>query len=1496
MFRRHLIFTTLPLFFPGLASAQTPGTLPRLLVYNETAGFVHDVSKRPAEGELSLVEQALVALGKQNGAFEAVVSRDPRSFEGESLARFRAVFFHTTGELPLSDAQKRSLIEFVRGGGGFVGSHCAADTFYEWPEYGELLGAYLDEHPWNEKVKVRVEDEEHPATRHLGGSFEIEDEIYQFKAPYARERLHVLLSLDNDANDLARASVKRRDLDFAVAWCQAFGEGRSFYTSLGHRPEVWADARFREHLLGGIRWAMGELEGSAEPSEEARAPTTARLVLPEGFESDLIAEAPEILWPSAVHALSDGSLLVAEDPMDMPGRTDQPLDRILRFVFDPDGTHTTTVFARDLYATFGLQEVDGAVLVMNMPHLTRLCDADGDGVAEEREELITNLGPPAPGFPGGFNDHIVSGIRLGMDGFLYVSVGDKGIPHATGTDGASITLRGGGVVRLRPDGTHLEVVASGTRNHLDVAIDERGEMFTYDNTDDGLGWWTRVTHIIQGGYYGYPWDYQEHPERMLPCMADYGGGSPCGGLAYREAAWPAPYAGSLFWCEWGKGVVRRIEVAPSGSSFRVVKDEDFARAGDVAKFRPLDLCESPDGRFLYLADWGWDGWRVRERTGRLWRIRRANDDPKLASRAPELPADAPGLVARLDAPGFNERLAAQRALEKLGTPAKPALLDALESSSSERVRRHAIWALEAMETRDALDGLVKALRHADADTRAQAARALGTVSRLGGKQLVELLFQPEPRVRREAATALGRLRERPSVKQLVRCLTTNDDLFAGWAVRDALRRIGVWDNQVPAAIRWMDVQQNPLLLALRDCYDLAAVERLIAFLEIDPRASTFPMASNPELRVRGLETLASMHRKPEPWDGVWWNIQPAKQPPPPKTLEWEGTAKVLAAVRSLLADRETVVRLAALEAVRTMPDREALPLVRERWIREGNDEVRLAILDVLAALRDEVSSELLRAVVQNATITSAVRSRAIETASAIGTPGMVELLVAASADRSLEPSTLVSCARGLGRLRQSATAEAVLALLRHEDASVRAAACDALALVQGAEAAPALERGLRDGSIEVRKAAVHALGELELASAVPALLATSRDPELRLASIEALARRPDARALDAFLLGLVERNLALRDASRRALRELRDEIRPELEGRAAAGELDPLALSELRALYGDPQPLLEWRLCGPFPRAAAPRIESEPLDFARTYASGGEQLSWIEHRAEAEHGFVDLERALASRSNVAAYAACSVASASEREAEMAAGSDDSLTVWVNGSKVHDSPGDRAWSADEDRFRVRLREGENSILLKIGQGGDQWSFNAKLAGDGAGPLFEVPLPPLPTLEDYRAHSAEHAGDPARGRELFRDAAVLCTRCHQVGEGPSDTVGEHVGPDLSDVGARYDREELVRSVLEPSQRIADGYKAEKIVLEDGNVLFGQVQGEAAGELVVVDTNGEARSVALREIVERGPSPLSLMPEGLATLISPEEFADLVAYLESLKQVPAGSGGGH
>jgi type 1 glutamine amidotransferase len=284
----------------------------RLLVITESRGFVHDCVNRRGK-DLCLVEKTLIEIGKKSGAFEAVCSQESRKvITAENLKKFDAVFFYTTGKLPLSDTQKADLIAFVRSGKGFSGSHSATDTFYEWPEYGKLIGGYFDQHPWHEKVRVIVEDTRHPATRHLGSSFTIADEIYQFRKPYDRKKLHVLLKLDLESThrtmrfngkDLTAKDVfslrvkggkvqaklngkeatvkevdihlgpnqgKRKDRDHALAWTQQYGKGRVFYTALGHRDEVWKDERFQKHVLGGLRYVLRLEDADATPSAELK--------------------------------------------------------------------------------------------------------------------------------------------------------------------------------------------------------------------------------------------------------------------------------------------------------------------------------------------------------------------------------------------------------------------------------------------------------------------------------------------------------------------------------------------------------------------------------------------------------------------------------------------------------------------------------------------------------------------------------------------------------------------------------------------------------------------------------------------------------------------------------------------------------------------------------------------------------------------------------------------------------------------------------------------------------------------------------------------------------------------------------------------------------------------------------------------------------------------------------------------------------------------------
>jgi type 1 glutamine amidotransferase len=207
-----------------------------------------------AKVEWCLVEKTFKELGAKHD-FDVVCSQDSRTeITPENLKNFDAAWFYTTGELPLSDTQKDALLSFVRSGKGFGGSHSATDTFYKWKDYGELIGAYFDGHPWHTKVNVIVEDKTHPATKHLGDSFVITDEIYEFKGPYDRTKLHVLLKLD--LKDLKAG--KRKDGDNALAWTNEYGKGRVFYTALGHRPEVWSDPRYVEHVLGGLQYMFSQ--------------------------------------------------------------------------------------------------------------------------------------------------------------------------------------------------------------------------------------------------------------------------------------------------------------------------------------------------------------------------------------------------------------------------------------------------------------------------------------------------------------------------------------------------------------------------------------------------------------------------------------------------------------------------------------------------------------------------------------------------------------------------------------------------------------------------------------------------------------------------------------------------------------------------------------------------------------------------------------------------------------------------------------------------------------------------------------------------------------------------------------------------------------------------------------------------------------------------------------------------------------------------------------
>jgi type 1 glutamine amidotransferase len=237
----------------------TPRRPRSLLVFGFATGFIHQ--------SIQWANYAIVRMGEKSGAYTAVVSSDTTMFRPERLGHFDAVFFNNTTGEPFQDAALRaSLLAFVRGGGGVAGVHAASDGFFEWPEFGEMIGGYFVNHPWNEEVTLRIEDPEHPVTAAFDDSrYQVADEIYQFGEPYSRDRLRVLVSLDTTTLDLERDGVFREDGDFAVSWIREEGAGRVFYSSLGHRFQVYTDPVVLLHWLAGIQYALGDLDADATP-------------------------------------------------------------------------------------------------------------------------------------------------------------------------------------------------------------------------------------------------------------------------------------------------------------------------------------------------------------------------------------------------------------------------------------------------------------------------------------------------------------------------------------------------------------------------------------------------------------------------------------------------------------------------------------------------------------------------------------------------------------------------------------------------------------------------------------------------------------------------------------------------------------------------------------------------------------------------------------------------------------------------------------------------------------------------------------------------------------------------------------------------------------------------------------------------------------------------------------------------------------------------------
>ena len=1096
--------------------------------------------------------------------------------------------------------------------------------------------------------------------------------------------------------------------------------------------------------FAALFFLVGSFARAATPVPAAPASTLP--ACPPDWKVELIAQPPQLIHPSVVACAPDGRVFVAQDPIDMALPSDSTGDSIL--CLHPDGK--ITKFAEGLHAVFGLHYLDGKLYVHHTPQFSVFDDEAGVG-KNRRDLFITN---PDPNLKGtGFNDHVPSNLRLGMDGWFYMSTGDKGIYGAVGPDGSHAEIHGGGILRFRPDGTRLEVFSTGTRNHLDVAINAEDELFTYDNTDDGNGWWTRVTHMVDGGFYGYPFDYKPQRAYTLWKMADYGGGSPTGALAYNEDALPLEYRGNLFLCEWGRRQLLRLRVSRDGATYKIdervqLNGNDFLTEG-TKPFRPVGLAISPDGLSFYLADWNYAGWRAKTVAGRLLKL--TYTGPSLATPKPawwvaaasgqKFTASIGELVAALRHPAQSVRLVAQRRLaERAAAAVAPLKILLNDTKAPAHARWHALWTLDAIDAGASAQKEIVAIAASDPDAsvRAQAIRQLGTRRvKSAALALASAVRDADAMIRFRSATALGRIGDATAVTALTAALDDRD-LFSRYATFTALHRIG---EANPAA--WAQIAgglghpsaavREGTLFAMRETFAQQNAAALIAFASSD---------AQPAARAEALTTLAALHHAPVPWTGKWWGTQPVlREAPLPKTVAWAATDPILAAIGVALKDSDFIVRRAAVAAVGIAGYAGAAPELRAMWRRETDSDLLKTILQTLGQLRDQPAGPLVAALLDEPAKNSALLPDAITAAGQIADASSVNALVQL-AGTAEAPETITRSLEALGNTKSPLAAPVAGRLLQHADAKIRRTAGDTLAAIGGTAAREAVAPLLDDARLEIKKSAIVAAGSLKDKTLLPKLLELHRAGLANSEVTLALTKMPDLRALDVFLDGLGAKDAALRDPSRRAIETFREKALPLIEAKHREAPFTGGALSQLQRAYNKTDAAL-----------------------------------------------------------------------------------------------------------------------------------------------AGPLFEGDSKPVAPA-DYQKFATRNRGDAARGRKLFEGQAT-CTACHI-----ANGVGGQIGPDLGGVASKYDRTFLIESVLYPSKQILDGYHTMTATMSNGEVLSGFLRSQTDDEVLLVDAAGEKHPLKKSMIAKMAEAPTSLMPEGLQGTMSLAEFADLLAYLESLKEKPDAS----
>ncbi|WP_026811777.1 DUF7133 domain-containing protein [Arenibacter latericius] len=519
-------------------------------------------------------------------------------------------------------------------------------------------------------------------------------------------------------------------------------------------------------------------------------------------------------------------------------------------------------------------------------------DLDKDGIADgPAKVLIKNLSNSKYLRERG-TDHATNGIQMGIDGWIYIAVGDFGFHNATDRDGTQLTMLGGGVLRVRPDGTEMEVYTHGLRNIYDVAIDPFMNIFTRGNTNDGGGWNVRFSHQMQTGEYGYPMLFKHFTEEIIPALVDVGGGSGTGALFMNDDRWPEKYNNVPMMADWGRSELYIHRVTEDKASF-TQNEEKFIRLPQIT-----DLDVDASG-VMYLSAWDGAGYSGSPDKGYIVRVTPENLEHKPFPNVENI-YWTKSLVNLLKSGNAKSRLSAQYELIKRGKGASGVLKLAKDSSLSLEVRSAAIFTYAQLTGASGVEDLVSLTK--DSAVQEFALRALadrkGIVENVPSEPFIEALKSDSDRVKAAAIVGLGRLGRKELAQHLLEVpvpnsfraptlgsegphATPNSEILLPHLAVKALVAINAEDAVVEA----LNTKNKDLALwTTRYMHSPKVVDGLI---------KAYKETNDEVVKENISNSLARLYHQEAPYDtSWWWSTRPDTHGPYYKTVEWEYTSVI----------------------------------------------------------------------------------------------------------------------------------------------------------------------------------------------------------------------------------------------------------------------------------------------------------------------------------------------------------------------------------------------------------------------------------------------------------------------------------------------------------------------------------------------------------------------------------------------------------------------------